>query len=177
MRRPDILKLTTSRPSLSCVVANLALNCSKLSGNPGQSMFYVPPPVASLDLRPAAPPDANGSTPLASKPIVPSKCNEPMGYTDQFTFTSVLKSAWYEAGMSSLQTISIFELELWRLVFAAGVVKGDVLSPRCSRGKEKTFVSFSLSFVQFLSYFLSFSSSLGCLGDHLFWGFEPLSQR
>jgi len=156
VRRPDILKLTTSRPSLSCAVANLALNCSKLSGNPGQSMFYVPPPVASLDLRPAAPPDANGSTPLASKPIVPSKCNEPMGYTDQFPFTSVLKSAWYEAGMSSLQTISIFELELWRLVFAASVVKGDVLSPRCSREKKRLlFLSVFLLFIFFLTFYLS----------------------
>jgi hypothetical protein len=79
-----------------------------------------------------------------------------MGYTDQFTFTRVSKSAWYEAGISSNQTISTFELELWRLVFAASIVKGDVLSPRCSREKKRLlFLSVFLLFIFFLTVYLS----------------------
>jgi uncharacterized membrane protein len=58
--------------------------------------------------------------------------------------------------MSSLQAISIFELELWRLVFAAGVVKGDVLSPRCSREKKRLlFLAVFLLFIFFLTFYLS----------------------
>jgi hypothetical protein len=49
-------------------------------------MFFLLPPVVSLVLGPAAPPEASGATPPASKRIEPSKCDKPIGYAVQFTF-------------------------------------------------------------------------------------------
>ena len=58
-------------------------------------MFFLLPPVVSLVLGPAAPPEASGATPPASKRIEPSKCDEPIGYAVQFTFQV---PEWYGGG-------------------------------------------------------------------------------